>query len=297
MSFSFFPGTARLASLGILAHDTWTMYEYVARTSAKYKHCVIVWYWYCFECKKKLPSLLPYDGSFCLPSFWGWLTSEIPTFRRQIPIPHWSTSFPAAMFTSGRARSKTGHPEWYPKGNIFRELCQRWNIKFPKFWTCSGHVFHCCFIVFLDPPSVHLRSGDLTRTSRCYHTAKLIGEPSLPFSIFGPAVCSHKELSKTRQVHNREVQTAIFGPSILSTWSLIVIGSACQRGRWFARLMGSIPLEGYPKKMMKFGGQSSQSDEIVSASRWEPMIPIGSLAFSLQKLSMQAKFLSFGSLL
>ena len=112
------------------------------------------------------------------------------------------------------------------------------------FWTCFSLLFHC----FSGPsqrPSAFWGSGE--------RPDAIIRPNSLEnlhcqFSIFGPAVCSHKELSKTRQVHNREVQTAIFGPSILSTWSLIVIGSACQRGRWFARLMGSIPLEGYPKK-------------------------------------------------
>lgn len=50
-------GAKILATLGILAHDTWTMYEYVARTSAKYKHSVIVSHTDTVSnVKKKLPS-------------------------------------------------------------------------------------------------------------------------------------------------------------------------------------------------------------------------------------------------
>lgn len=96
------------------------------------------------------------------------------------------------------------------------------------FWTLPASI--CVLGIWRERPDAIIRPNSLENL-HCQ------------FSI-----CSHKELSKTRQVHNREVQTAIFGQSILSTWSLIVIGSACQRGRWFARLMGSIPLEGYPKK-------------------------------------------------
>ena len=33
-------------------------------------------------------------------------------------------------------------PKNIPKGTYLGELCQRLNMK-KKFWTCSGHVFHC----------------------------------------------------------------------------------------------------------------------------------------------------------
>ena len=116
------------------------------------------------------------------------------------------------------------------------------------FWTCCSLLFIVFSLFFWTlPASICVLGIWRERPDAIIRPNSL--ENLRQFSIFGPAVCSHcQKLSKTIQVHNREVQTAIFGPSILSTWSLIVIGSACQKARWFARLMGSIPLEGYPKK-------------------------------------------------
>lgn len=117
------------------------------------------------------------------------------------------------------------------------------------FWTCFSLLFIVFSLFFWTLPASICVLGIWRERPDAIIRPNSLENLHCQFSIFGPAVCSHcQKLSKTRQVHNREVQTAIFGPSILSTWSLIVIGSACQRARWFARLMGSIPLEGYPKK-------------------------------------------------